>query len=342
MTGSEGHLGAHLCALLLARGWRVRGFDLEARHGLHHSHPQYQLVRGDVRSQGAVKDAAKGCEAVFHLAMRLWTGAEDGDELLDIAESGTRHAAAAAGTLGVRMVFVGSAAAVGVTPHASQPLTESSWNERPRTPYAVAKLRAERNLLGADGRGVDWVTVLPSMIVGPSDPSGTPSNRRIEAMFALPRQPIWFDGGLNLVDVRDVALGCLMAFERGGRGERYLLSGHNRTFRALLDEVSVVTGRTPLFRLRAPSRLLLRTAGFIEIVAPRFGREPFVTVDQLRGRLRDLAFFDHCHASRALSYTVRDLDQTLADTHAWWSRNRGRRRFQSLLPLRQSSQEPPG
>ena len=43
--------------------------------------------------------------------------------------------------------------------------------------------------------------------------------------------PAYIDTGLNLVDVRDVAEGHLLACERGKAGERYILGCENMTLR---------------------------------------------------------------------------------------------------------------
>ncbi|MER3487945.1 MAG: hypothetical protein C4307_04075 [Chloroflexota bacterium] len=57
--------------------------------------------------------------------------------------------------------------------------------------------------------------------------------------------------GVNVVDVRDVAQGHLLAFERGRQGERYILGGANLTLEELFSAVAELAG-TPRPRLRLP------------------------------------------------------------------------------------------
>ena len=48
--------------------------------------------------------------------------------------------------------------------------------------------------------------------------------------FLLGRIPVYTDGAISVVDVRDVAEGHLLADRRGQPGERYILGGRNFTF----------------------------------------------------------------------------------------------------------------
>ena len=62
----------------------------------------------------------------------------------------------------------------------------------------------------------------PTMPVGPDDRSHTPPTRLI-LDFCRGRLPATMDCTLNLIDVRDVALGLQGVMERGTPGRRYLL-----------------------------------------------------------------------------------------------------------------------
>ncbi len=61
------------------------------------------------------------------------------------------------------------------------------------------------------------------------------------------RLPAVVDGQTNIVDVRDVAKGHLLAAERGRAGERYVLGGHDVSWVELLERVAELSGcRHPL------------------------------------------------------------------------------------------------
>ena len=54
--------------------------------------------------------------------------------------------------------------------------------------------------------------------------------------FLNRRMPAYVDTGLNLVDVRDVAAGHLLAAEKGRVGEKYILGNRNMTLKEILDD----------------------------------------------------------------------------------------------------------
>ncbi len=66
------------------------------------------------------------------------------------------------------------------------------------------------------------VIVNPTAPVGDHDFKPTPTGK-IVVDFLRGAMPAFLDTGLNVVDVRDVAEGHLLACERGKPGERYIL-----------------------------------------------------------------------------------------------------------------------
>ncbi|MFE2163394.1 GDP-mannose 4,6-dehydratase [Streptomyces lydicus] len=75
VTGAEGFIGSTLVDLLVAAGAEVRAFVhykpyAEKGHLAHHLGPgsPVEMLAGDVRDAGRVRDAVAGCDTVFHLA----------------------------------------------------------------------------------------------------------------------------------------------------------------------------------------------------------------------------------------------------------------------------------
>jgi hypothetical protein len=110
----------------------------------------------------------------------------------------------------------------------------------------------------------------------------------------------YVETGLNLVDVEDVALGHLLALERGQVGERYILGADNLMLRALLDEIVELGGRRAP-RVRLPVAPLVPLAHAAEALARLRGKEPFLTVDGL-AMSRNRMFFSSSKARRELGY----------------------------------------
>ena len=327
VTGSAGHLGSHVVRRLLDAGWQVRGFDLRQHPADLLTRSTFEERRGDVRERDPVVEAAIGCQLLVHSAMR-YEPEGPGEDLGELALVGLENAALAARHAAARLIHVSSTAALGECDPGEHPggLDESAWNEAPGSEYARAKVAAGRRLveLLEEEPSLDALAVLPSMVIGPADPTGTASNRRIRAMARQARLPLWFEGGLAVVDVRDVAEGILQAAGSGRRGARYLLSAYNLTMRELFTALRRTRRIPGEPRLRVPGAPLVAAVGALEQIFELAGRRPFVRAGQVRHRLERVAWFDSGRARRELGWTPRPLDQTLEAVLDGGSRSGGR------------------
>jgi UDP-glucose 4-epimerase len=109
VTGGNGSLGCEAVPALLARGHRVVVLDkaLGALEGL--AQPDLELVQGGVEDAAAVGRAARGAEAILHLA---WSFSEDPQVLLEQDLRGHLLLLEAARAQGVRQFIYTSTAVV--------------------------------------------------------------------------------------------------------------------------------------------------------------------------------------------------------------------------------------
>jgi dihydroflavonol-4-reductase len=119
-------------------------------------------------------------------------------------------------------------------------------------------------------------------------------------------------GALNIVHVEDVARGHLRAFERGRRGERYLLGGENLPMREVFGMVAQAAGR-PAPRLAVPWRAAMTAAQVVDAALRPFGREHHMLVlDEVRlGRMP--MTFDDAKARRELGHSSRPAAEALRE-----------------------------
>ena len=232
VTGASGFIGGHVVRELREQGAEVRDewIDLLDRDRLHR--------------------AISGCDAVFHLAA-LYSYDAPAAEHRRVNVEGTRLVVELCRELGIRrLVHTSTAGTCG--PVAGKPATEEDgppgWELA--VPYKRTKLEAERIVLTAARNGLDAVAVNPTTPVGDGDRFPTPTGRMIEGI-AGGRYRAFVPGGVNVVDVRDVARGHVLAFERGRPGERYILGGADLTLRELFGAVAELAGR-PRPRLEVP------------------------------------------------------------------------------------------
>lgn len=313
VTGANGHIGANLVRDLLEHGWEVTAFvrptsDLRGLEGV-----ATRRVEGDVLDAASVEAGMTGCTHVFHAGAPYQVWARDPETIVRPAVVGTENVLRAAKKLGVeRVVVTSSCNAVGFTRDA--PLDERTWNDGSTSPYMVAKREQEKRAWAlAKELDLDVVTVLPTTVLGPLDYRKTPTTGPFVDILAG-RAPVPFPA--NLIDVRDVARGHVLAMERGRRGERYLLGGDNVEMKAMATIVEKLTGKRPGEGL--PPLWVLRTvAAVAEGFASISGKAPPITraiLDDAAGRS---PLFDCRKAREELGLSPRDAEAVVAATFAW-------------------------
>jgi dihydroflavonol-4-reductase len=236
-------------------------------------------VPGDLRDAAAVRAAAGGVDAVFHVAARYSLSRARADEVYRTNTEGTANVLRAAAQAGAPVVHCSSVATVGL-PGDGSPGTEDTPLPASQVigAYKRSKVASERLALEAAARGQHVVVVNPTAPVGPGDHVPTPTGR-IVTDFLAGRMPAYVDTGLNLVDVRDVAAGHRLALERGTSGRRYILGNQNMTLRQILHTLAALSGRRAP-RVRLPHALAIAAAAVDEAVEGRLlRREPLAPLD---------------------------------------------------------------
>jgi dihydroflavonol-4-reductase len=305
VTGAAGFIGSHVAQALRDAGWEVRAFD--------------RALGDDVLDAEAVVRAADGCDAIFHLAAVYSYARRDAGAMLRVNVEGTRAVLDAAARVGTpRVVMTSSCATCGPVP--GRPATEEDhppeWELG--VAYKRSKIESEELALRAARDGLDVVVVNPTTPVGPGDTRPTPTGAMV-AGVATGRIRAYTSTAINVVDVRDVAAGHLLARERGRRGERYLLGGEDVTLRDAFAMIARHAGRTPP-RVGVPWRVALGAAWTADRALRPVGREPkLLNLDETRLARLPMRF-SCAKAQRELGYGFRSADEALAGAVAWLKR----------------------
>jgi dihydroflavonol-4-reductase len=247
VTGASGFLGWHVARALLERGYHVRAL---VRPGSRVGGIEVECAPGDLRDPESLDRAVSGCGLVFHVAAdyRLW--AKDPGELYRSNVEGTRNLLDASRKAGVeRVVYTSTVGCIGIPHGGIGDETTPVRFEDMIGHYKRSKFQAERVALEFAAGGLPVVIVNPTAPVGDHDVKPTPTGK-IVLDFLHGGMPAFIDTGLNVVDVRDTALGHLQACERGRPGERYILGSENLTLSQILGILAKITGRkAPSVRL---------------------------------------------------------------------------------------------
>jgi dihydroflavonol-4-reductase len=322
VTGATGFIGANVARLLVDRGEDVRALVRASSDRGNLAGLPLEVAEGDLRDADAVRRAVRGCARVFHVAAdyRFW--AKDPRELYASNVEGTRHVMEACLAEGVeRVVYTSTVGTIGLaalpTPcDETTPLLEGQLTSH----YKRSKLAAEEVALAAAARGLPVVVVNPSAPVGPWDAKPTPTGQLV-VDFARRKLPAVVDTGLNIVHVRDVAEGHLLAAERGRAGERYILGHRDMTLAEIVRELADITG-LPAPRLRLPYAVAW-TAGAVSTALATFvtRRPPAVALEAVRMARRRM-FFDPSKAVRELGLPQTPVRAAFEDALAWFEERR--------------------
>jgi len=160
VTGGSGYFGCLLVQRLLARGQRVRVFDI---NDAEDRPPEVEFARGDIRDLGAVVEACRGANVVHH-NVALVPLAKDKQAFWAVNRDGTRNLLQACLDAGVRKVVNTSSSAVFGVPE-KNPVTED-MTPVPGEDYGRAKLAGEHLCHEFGQRGLDVSIVRPRTIMG--------------------------------------------------------------------------------------------------------------------------------------------------------------------------------
>lgn len=317
MTGGSGFVGAHLARALVERDAEVRCLVRPTSDRTNLEGLDVELFEGDLRDRRSLDRGLAGCETVFHCAADYRLYAPNPQEIYDVNVGGTENLLAAAAQAGVdRVVYTSSVGALGLTDDGA-PADEAAPVELDDMigHYKRSKYLAEREAERWAGEGLPVVIVNPSTPVGDRDVKPTPTGQMI-VDFLNRKMPAYVDSGLNLIDVRDVAEGHLLAAERGRVGEKYILGHRNLTLKEILERLAGLTG-LPAPKVRLPHWIPLTVAAVDTTLARWTGRTPRVSLESVRMSKKRM-FFDASKAVSELDLPQSPVDGALARAVAWF------------------------
>ena len=313
VTGATGFLGRHVCRELQESGHTVRAIGRSDGADLRAMGVEY--VCGSILDDKPLMEATDGVEHAYHLAGWVSRDPKDAEAMRAIHVEGTRRMVEALSASGCRRVVYASSTgtiAASTDPHAcADESTPYPLSVVGKWPYYETKIEAEElgfNL--ARERGLEWIAINPSLILGPGDSGGSSTGDVIQVMRKqIPAIP---PGGVSFVDVRDVATGALLAMEKGVPGERYILAAANWSLETFIKQIGVAGGvKTPT--LTSPGWLTVNSARIVEPIYRLLGKTP--PLDLASAQMSCLYWYaDSSKAKTELGFRPRDPMVTLRDT----------------------------
>jgi dihydroflavonol-4-reductase len=223
VTGANGHLGNNLVRELLKNGKYVKASLRNIENKKPFEGLSCELVYADMLDKQSLLKAFKDVDKLYHVAAVFKHWAKNPEkEILEANLTGTQNVIEAAAECGIKkIIYVSSIAALDF----SQPvIDEKNWGNIFPNMYFKSKNDSEKLAwFLANKLSLNMISVLPSGMIGPEIFGHlTPSMDLLNKIISnrLPFDPQY---EINYVHVKDVAMGMILAEQKGKIGERYIL-----------------------------------------------------------------------------------------------------------------------
>jgi dihydroflavonol-4-reductase len=319
VTGSTGFIGSAIARELVKDGVEVKVLIRKTSDTRNIDSLDVERVYGDIRDCDSMKKALKGCDTLYLTAAYFAHWAPDPKLLYEVNVGGTKATLKAALEAGVKKVVYTSTnnaiAASGPVP-ANEEKAFNYWEARDH--YSMSKYIAENEARIFITRGLPIVIVNPTLVIGVNDIKPTPSGQMIIDV-ARRKMPGYIDGGVNIIDVEDVARGHILAAKKGRVGERYLLGNKNITVHDYLWLIADIAGVKPPV-LKLPYHLALSFGYAFELLANLTKKPPVVTASEVRiGKMTE--WYDCSKAVSELGLPQTPIDVTIRKALDWFRQN---------------------
>jgi dihydroflavonol-4-reductase len=312
VTGGTGFIGQHLVSALVAREHKVRVLD---RRPPTCGVPGVEYVSGSVLDSALVDDTLRDVDEVYHLAGLPGMWLPQKSDFHAVNFQGTEVVIKAARKRGTaRFLHCSTESILFRPPSFKEASDECSLLPPQQMPgvYTRSKMLAEQSAAQAAAEGFPLVIGTPTMPIGTHDHNLTPPTAMLQ-QFLHGRVQMYLDFIVNLVDVRDVAAGLVLAMEHGRIGHRYILGGESIPLKKILKLMATISGRRSL-AIPVPGRMAEAAAATLEFIADHVTHKPpSGTAEGVRIALRatDLSI---AKAQTELGYAPRPVEPALRDT----------------------------
>ena len=320
VTGATGFIGSTLVRELLKDGVEVRVLVRENSDTRNIDGLDVEKAYGDIRDSESMKSALKGCETFYQTAALYAFWMPDSKVFYDVNVEGTKTALNAALEQGLeKVVYTSTIAAIGFHGADSPANEEAEFNLwETGDHYCRSKYLGEVEALKVCKKGLPLVIVNPAGPIGVRDIKPTPTGKIIIDVLNK-KMPGYIDGGLNFVDVEDVARGHILAAQKGRIGERYILGNANLSVGDYFKLIGEVSG-VELPKLRIPYPVAIALGYGYQFVSNIAKRPPSLTAPMVRMGSK-YAYFDVSKAVNELCFPQTPIKGAVEKAVNWFREN---------------------
>ncbi|MFA6587236.1 MAG: NAD-dependent epimerase/dehydratase family protein [Bacilli bacterium] len=326
VTGGTGHLGRNLIMALLEEEEDVFVVALVLKKDTHRDFGKLQerilFIDGDISNPESIDEflsAKSDCKArrvLYHAAGKISILKKKDPLVFTINVDGTRNMLEGALRHSIdKFIYVSSVDAIDKPEKPDKVVEEDRFSpEKIEGVYGQSKAMASNLVLDYARKGLDVSIVQPTAIMGPGDVFGGPINTAIRK-YLNHHLKVAVKGGYDIVDVRDVAKGMILASKKGRNGKCYILSGTYVSVLGLLEIAHQFSG-VKKTRATIPHFIVKMVSPILELHARIHHKKPLFTGFSM-DCLNENSNYSCERAQKDLGYQRRPLEETMKDTVGW-------------------------
>jgi len=281
------------------------------------------VSNNDICDYDSIENEFMDIDLVIHLAGFISYSLRD-KELLERSNIlGTKNILKAISCNKIKnLIHISSVAALGYNDDNNEPINETynyDWNiaKKRKKYYMLTKHLADIEIENYIEKGLNTVILYPGLMFGPGDFA---NSSRIIRAIKYRKIPFNMPGGSNVIDVRDVSKGILTVLKQGITNGKFLLSGHNLTYKEInkiiANKLMVKYPRLTLPRFLTP--ILVNTFLFIESISKNKLEVAADNIDSAS----NFRYYDNTKAKKELGWEPEfTFEQTIEDTIKWMNEN---------------------
>ncbi|MCL4377833.1 MAG: NAD-dependent epimerase/dehydratase family protein [Actinobacteria bacterium] len=329
VTGSTGFIGGNIVRKLLGSGFEVNVLVRKNSNTLNINKLPVKVFYGDICDRDSLKNIMKGCKVLFHAAALYSFWSSNPEIFYEINVRGTKNIIDAACDQGVeKIIYTSSESTINLNRENEDDDnfeeefgTFSDINETSSVfgDYKKSKVLAELEVIKMIKEKVPVIIINPTTPIGPCDVKPTPTGK-IVMDFLNKKMPAYVNTGLNIIDVEDVALGHILAFQKGKVGKRYILGNKNLTLFQIFEILEKIT------KIKAPKReiplWLVKSFAYVsEFVSDKmFNKQPLLPVAAVKTAYK-YRFFDCSSYIKELGINLTPVENSFEKAVKWFKEN---------------------
>ncbi len=311
VTGASGHIGYHVAlqlvnsgcdTTLLIRKENQNILDLKSKGA--------KIQIADLLSPDTYTSVFDHCDALFHIASENTTDTSDEQRVIKNTLELSKTVIDAAIAKQVKtIIYTSSVVVLGRSPDPNVLISENDKTGYLESPYVKGKFLAEEycDKLISENKA-DIRRLYPSWVVGSNDPKLTPPHKIIKDYFPK-GQKFYFAGGISVASVNQVAKAHVDAWLIGKPNEKYVVAGHNISFKEFYTLLAKHSGHNP------PSIFIPKICIYLGAVAAKMilGKKSPVDPKYIQTVIGNYSWYSSEKAKRELNYSVPPLDNIISE-----------------------------